>query len=408
MVSWLYTILLCGVCFSCFCEGEQEDAYDLTVVSSIDFNGSVRRHAIGLIECLHDKLKINFIPSRPVDLNEVHPDVQKVVMCANKNPGNVVLLEDPLWYADAVPSGGKITIAFSVFESTRIPQEWVQILNTKFDAVVVADSYYIKVYQESGVNIPIFHIPLGIYIHEFLEKPLKQKHGSPFIFKCCSRFFPRKNHKLLVKAFAKEFANKKNVKLVLNGGGKWGNDSICEKLQSYVKKHKISNIEITNDALPWNDYVNMMSDMDCYINISQGEGFSITPRESLALGIPTIVTDNTAQKTICASGFVRSVRSDIKIPCIEDGNEVGYKFDCKEKDVRKALKDVYKHYSVYLAKAHQGREWVKQYLWSSLQGKYLSLIKPTKVILGDRNEITDDFLMTNSPDLYAKYLNLQK
>lgn len=406
IVRCLFMIVACvGLTLFSFCEGMQEETYDLTVVGSMDFNGSVRRHAIGVIECLHDKLKINFIPSRDVNLDEVSAEVKKVVLCENKTPGNVILLEDPLWYTDAIPKEGKIKIAFCVFESTRIPQEWVKLLNTQFDIAAVADEFYIKVFEESGVNIPIFHIPLGIYINEFLQKPLKQNRNNLFVFMCCARYFPRKNHMRLIEAFAAEFGNVRNVKLVFNGGGKWGNNKYCKELKYIVQKTKLSNIYIYNKALPWDKYVNFMSDADCYVNISQGEGFSITPREALALGIPTIVTDNTAQKTICSSGLVRSVPCKITFPFYQE-EDIGFRFDCTVEDVREALRDVYAHYSDYLAKAHQGREWVKQYLWSSLQGKYLSLIKPSKVILGDRNEVTDEYFMTNSPSLYQKYLDL--
>ncbi len=404
-------IMLClGVLFKDTCWGVQEEAVDLTVVSSIDFNGSVRRHAIGLIECLNGYLKINFIPSRPVNLDEVDPEVQKVILSDIKTPGYVALLEDPLWYSDAMPKNSKIKIAFSVFESTKIPKEWVHILNTKFDAVVVADEFYVKVYEDSGVTIPVFHIPLGIYIDEFLEKPLKNESGKPFVFKCCSRFFKRKNHDLLIHAFAREFGNRKDVKLKINGGGKWGSEKIFEKLKALVKKLKVANVYITNDALPWNEYIEMMSSMDCYVNISQGEGFSITPRESLALGIPTIVTNNTAQKTICATNFVRSVPSNIQVPAFRraSNEQVGYQFNCRLEDVQAALRDVYKNYQNYLAKAHEGREWVKQYRWPDLRKKYLNLIKPKIIKLGKVNEVTDEYFMTNSKALYQKYLDMQK
>jgi hypothetical protein len=36
------------------------------------------------------------------------------------------------------------------------------------------------------------------------------------------------------------------------------------------------------------------------------------------------------------------------------------------------------------------------------------MVKPKKVILGDRNEITKDYLMTNSKELYNKFMNLKK
>lgn len=86
---------------------------------------------------------------------------------------------------------------------------------------------------------------------------------------------------------------------------------------------------------------------------------------------------------------------------------VGYEFNCEVQDVQKALRDVYENYQIYLEKAQEARKWVKQFRWLELQNKYVNLVKPKKVILGDRNEITDDYLMTDSKALYYKYLNLK-
>lgn len=402
-----FKIIVCLFCFfNCYCCWSQDSSdYDLTVVSSIDFNGSVRRHGIGLIDCLKDKLKMNFILTRECDLTEVNEDVQKVVLCTDKTPGNVAILEDPLWYADAVPDS-PIKIAFSVFETTRIPKLWVKILNEKFDAVVVADPFFKKVYRKSGVKIPIFHIPLGIFIDEFLERPLKKAPLHPFVFGCCSRFFKRKNHILLLKAFIQEFGHNKNVILKMNGGGKWGAAKIYNHIRKLIALTKVTNIEITNDALLWPKYVEYMSSIDCYINISQGEGFSITPREALAVGIPCIITDNTAQRTICNSGCVRVVPSDIPVAVTKNGEPLGNRYTCSLNHVRAALRDVYDNYDKHLARAQKGRAWVQQYRWVNLEKKYMNLVMPSTLILGDDNEITDDYLMTNSQKLYDKYQEL--
>ena len=406
MKDYSKVILYLTCFFHCLSGWSQEPGeYDLTVVSSIDFNGSVRRHGIGLIDCLKNKVSMNFILTRECDLNGVNDDVQKVVLCTDKTPGNVAILEDPLWYADAMPDS-PIKIAFSVFESTKIPQKWVKTLNTKFDAVIVADPFFKSVYRNCGVKIPIFHIPLGIFIDEFLEKPIKKAPSKPFVFGTCARFFGRKNHELLLKAFVQEFGNNKNVTLKMNGGGVRGVEKIFTLLKQIIATSKISNVHVTNDALAWPDYVDYMSGIDCYINISQGEGFSITPREALAVGIPCIVTNNTAQKTICESGYVRTVPSNILIPIKKDGESIGNRFDCSLKDVRAALRDVYKNYNVYLEKAREGRAWVQQYRWINLQKKYMNLVMPNELILGDKNQITDDYLMTNSKKLYDKYQEL--
>lgn len=401
-------LILCINPVHCFCG--QSSPYDVTVVSSIDFNGSVRRHAIGLIETLHNDLKMNFIASRQVCLDDLDPAVKAVVLSEDRRPGRVALLEDPLEYAKFVPAKSDIKIAFSVCESTQIPDAWVITLNKTFDAVVVADEFFVKVYQESGVKIPIFHLPLGVYIDEFLKKPIKTKANKPFVFRGGARYFYRKNFELLIKAFVEEFGSSGDIELRINGGGKWSSVPLFIQLKQLVFDLKAPNIFLSNDPFSWTDYVEMMSTTDCFVNISLGEGFSITPRESLALGIPTIISDNTAQKSVCSSGHVRAVPSDKKIAArdIDIWNSRGDMFDCNIEDVKAAMRDVYEHYQDYLSKAKAGREWVKQFRWEALKAKYLNLIKPKTIIFGDRNEITDDYFMTDSEILYLKYLQVQQ
>ena len=88
------------------------------------------------------------------------------------------------------------------------------------------------------------------------------------------------------------------------------------------------------------------------------------------------------------------------------GREYGHNFNCRVDDVQKALREVYTHYDVYLKKAEIGRTWVEQYLWSNVKTKFLNLIKPHKVIMGNKNMVTDKFIMTTSEELYKKYLQV--
>ncbi len=402
------SIRICALTFLLITSSlKPETPYDLTVVSSIDFNGSVRRHAIGLIECLKEQLSINFIPSRECVFDDVDPGVKKIVQNTDRRPGNVAILEDPLWYAHAMPKS-PIKLAFSVNESTKLPKQLVDILNKQFDAVIVADPYYKPIYKTSGVAIPIFHIPLGIYIDEFLKSPEKKAPNHPFVFGCSSRFFARKNFEILIKAFMQEFGNNKNVILRINGGGKHGSVFYYNRLKSMIKQLNASNILISNTALSWKAYIRFLLSMDCVVQISRGEGFSIVPREAMAAGIPAIVTNNTAQKTICASGFVRAVPSDILVsPHCKGDNCKGYQFNCTVADVRKALRDMYTNYNYYLALMPKARTWVKKYRWKNLRKKYLTLFKPQRVLLGNRNEVTATYLITTSKALYDKYKRLQ-
>lgn len=300
----------------------------------------------------------------------------------------------------------KIKIAYTMIETTQIPNEWTSIINNHFDAIVVPDTNLIDVYKNSGVRKPIFAIPHPIYIDEFLAHPLKTRPNDEFVFGIACVLSNNKNCELLVDAFINEFGNTPNVKLKIQSP--WNND-VAAKIRKKIKSRHIKNIEMHLKSVPWKEYISFMKTLDCYVLVSKGEGFSVTPREALALGIPAIISNNTAHKTICQTGYVYGVPSDILEKHTGEfyGSSCGYCYNCKIEDVQKALREVYSNYNLYLEKAHQGREWVKQYRGENLKKRYINLFKPETLLLGNNNIVTDDYVMTTDNSLYLKYLSMK-
>lgn len=390
--------------------------YDLTLVGPMLFFESLSGLSVGIIDALKDDLKINFIPtSATINFDGIPNKVQYIVQHSNNSSNSsakVVLFTEILWtiagsQVDKMPKGN-ITIAYSMLESTAIPSEWVTILNTKFDAVVVPDPFLKTVYQNSGVKIPIFVLPCGISIDDLLTRPLKKAQQTPFIFGMSALASSHKNFMLLADAFIQEFNNDPNVKLVLHD--RTESSAFFDEIYKKIESLHITNISILPQRFSRSMYQDFLSSLDCYVLLSKGEGFSITPREALALGIPCILSNNSAHITLCKSKLVRVVDSSIAEPAyyVHLGGVHGFQFNCTIQDVQRALRDVYVNYQLYLAKAHQGREWVKQYLYRNLKRKYLNLVRPSKVKLGKDNVISDNYIMTNSQSLYKKYKKLRR
>lgn len=384
----------------------------LTIVGPIEMADGIARQTAELAEVLSKDFDLNIISGHIIK-TDLSPTMLSILKNSNKTLGKVVLFEESLWAPghsisttlDTVTQKNQIRIAYSMLESTRIPQEWVMKLNLYFDAVAVPDSFLIEAYQKSGVKIPIFELPLGLDLTSYLSKPLKKKRNPIMTFGNFSSALDRKNQVLLVQAFAKVFKGREDVALQINcrNGDKATKKAIIDE----IIKQDSSNIYFTEFKLKKDAYLKLFEGIDCYVSPSKGEGFSIQPREAMALGIPVIATNNTAQTTICETNLVRSVPSTILEPSKYFGMALtsGFRFNCDVNEIAKALEDVYQNYEKYLENGEEARKWVANYDYSNehLKNLYKSLVAPKKIILGDKDILHEDFIMTTSPELYEKY-----
>ena len=396
--------------------------YDLTVVGPAVFADSIGRQSIGLIDCLKNKkLATRLIPipvwsSSPPwriisSLNDIPAAIRAYVKPATHDKSWVTILEAMLTnrkqeHYKKIPPNSFIKIAYTMLESTAIPQEWVAILNNNFDAALVPDRFLVDVYKNSGVTIPIFVLPLGVYMHELLQLEPKPKSSKPFIFGNLAAFCERKNQLLLLEAFAEEFGNNPNFALVLNGRA---GDEYYHQLLQRQKELSLTNVSITNNKLPWTDYVAKIASFHCGVNISKGEGFGVFGRELMAARRVCIIANNTAQQTMCATGLICSVESTIaELAYYAFCNQYcGFQFNCTKEALKSALRDAYSNYDRYLVeKVDKAREWVKQYRYRNLQNYFYTIVNPSYVIKGEHDSIQDDHLVISSPNLLAKYNQL--
>ena len=340
--------------------------YDLTIYGNVKYADGLGRQPIDLINMLDgEKIDINFIGDikSTKNLSEV---ASSVLQNFNFKVGYIFINEEPLQYSkqttykfdlpiyrilakiNGLNRSEQIWLAYSMIESNKITQVWVDELNNKYDAVIVPDPTLVEIYQTSGVTIPIFVVPLSVDFKRALEQPLKNKAHPVFTFANFSTIEDRKNIIKILEAFNSAFAGRKDVRLLLSS--RKSEYQYRQKIVDYITENNLTNVDyeiIEKDAELYNQYFN---EVDCYVSLSKGEGFSVQPREAMARGIPVIVSDSLAQKTIAESGFVRAISADIpKLAVYEDGNLIiGYNFDVKTSDAKAAMLDVYNNYQKYL------------------------------------------------------------
>lgn len=351
---------------------------DITVIGPVMAADGLGKNTIDFVQLLSKKYYVNLLPT---NLNKKHlPDkIKKILLNPNKRMGKIILFTKPVWnpedrtkinYKKIRNAKNSIKVAYSMFESSLIPNEWVVELNTSFDAVVVPDEYLVSVYKRSGVRVPIEVLPICLDLHGLDKYKLREKKDDSFVFGIMSSGIYRKNILQVAKVFNKLFGDKKNVFLRINT--RYSLDGTNSNLKSFISKNKITNIIVSEVCLSPNQYYSFLSGLDCLINASLGEGFSIQPREAMYLGIPCIVTDNTAQSTICKTGLVASVSCEMTEPAFHYFSKIPYGlyFKCTDEDLSSTMVDVFQNHTKYLSKRESMIRWAKQFDTKEMQSTY--------------------------------------
>ena len=382
----------------------------VTVVTNCLMADGIGRQGIGLLGAIKNDFPCNAWVLQTVNPKDVPLEVLPILTKPFDGKfGKITFwtyilgINDTMEKAHAA-STSELKICYTMIESDGVPPMWVKFLNKYYDMVVVPDPWLIKVYQNAGVTKPIFVVPLGVMLERFLDQPLKTESGKPFTFGLSAGFWERKNHIKLLSAFKKKFANNPEFKLKLHG--RFG--PYRDQVEAAVKQANLSNVELSVAPFTQKDYLSFMTSLDCYVFPSKGEGFSITPRESIALGIPCVLTNNSVHKTIIQSGLVTPVACPKATPAFYEVFKAKYGnfYDCSEDELAKAMVDVADNYPAKLEQLKGGRDWVKQYLWSSVTPLYHQLFKPSKVWLGTQNKVSLNGVETTSKELIKKYEKL--
>ncbi len=322
-----------------------------------------------------------------------------------------VIFFTSLYYDYKIPKralGNSIFCAQSMYEATLIPSNWVRTLNSKFDFVTVPCDFMADVYRSNGVKIPVFVLPMGCFLEDWLRREYRPVKKKPFVFIASGGLhLPRKNHDLLIQAFTEAFGDSKDVLLKIQVRDSHSDKAAALVAQFDLKDRK--NIQFNYGNLDEKDYVDFFMSGNCLVNISSAEGFSITPREALALGMPVIATNNSAQMEICQTGFVRSVPCDEIIRAEYPGGvERGVQWNPTIQAVKEALLDMYENYEHFVEVASLARSWSEGRSAPTLAARWATLLHPKKIILGKKNDVFEDILVTDSKELYHKYRKLMK
>lgn len=275
----------------------------------------------------------------------------------------------PFLYLDRI-SPFNTNVVYTTFESDQLPHFWVQAINNCYQYCIVPHESVKAVFQASGVKTPIDVIHQGYT--RYKRQKRKFSPGDSFRVGFLGAPTRRKNLHKLHQACLSLQQQIRGIKLVVHAPILY--DWLDKSEIDVVKTSHL--VEWSEGAMAEGSLSNWFNSLSCYVYPSSGEGWSFTPRESLYLGLPTIISDIPVHEELIASGFYKVIPSNQMTDAQFEGNNFGRWRLIETEDIRRAIHDVYENYGIYQIKSLQGSLWVeKQWSNENMQQRLLTFLK---------------------------------
>ena len=209
-------------------------------------------------------------------------------------------------------------ILVSVWETTRLPAEWVPILND-FDQVWCATRWQLQVYRDSGVRGERLHlVPFALDPALYPAAPTPRAADGRTVFGSVFQWTERKDPAALLGAYLAAFTGDDPVLLRLKS---YEGDSpasgvqqrVSELVKSFRTRGRPPAIEVLSQPLSSQDMAGFFAGLDCYVSAHRGEGFGLPIAEALLHGRPVVATGWSAPAEY-ARGLFRAVPYTLEPP----------------------------------------------------------------------------------------------
>ncbi len=238
----------------------------------------------------------------PEDLAR-NPEATKLFERGRRVPYPDVVIRQ-MWPPRVIDSPGGITCEYFGWEESRIPEAMADDFNRYLAGVGVMSSFVRDVLQDSGVDIPVHVVGIGVPRHDPLAAVVAPElEGMRSIrFLHVSSAFPRKGIDVLLEAYFSAFSGSDDATLVLKTFPNPHNEVADQLARERAAHPNPPDVRWIDRDMDDRDIMGLYNLASCYVHPARGEGFGLPVAEAMAAGVPVI--------TLAYSGLADFVSED--------------------------------------------------------------------------------------------------
>jgi hypothetical protein len=278
---------------------------------------------------------------------------------------------------------GKRRIGITVWETTRIPKEWVAPLN-ELDDVWTVSKHSKKSIEASGVDHDVKIVNEGVDTSVFAPfvKPADRP-VDDFVFFSVFKWEKRKSPVTLIQAFAEEFKDGERARLILQCFNPFMQNFNPYEAMFSMNLPSHAPIKIIPPVAKRSDLARYYKTADCFVFPTKGESWGLPAMESMAVGVPVITTNwgGTTEFVSKDNGWLIDVESMeepndamfFKPDMFDKGNEWAVP---SKKHLRELMRYAFEHKDECVKKGDNAASLVeKNYSWESVTKVTKKLLK---------------------------------
>lgn len=268
-------------------EGPCESTYSLAIVNrelALALDASGRRTSLFCTEGPGD-----YTPA-PAALARLDPRARELIQ-AGADAERPALAIRNLYPPRVRDLRGETAGGYFFWEESSFPSQYVADFNLSLDVLFAPSRFVADVWRTSGVNVPIHYVGTGAdHVLRSKPEPLPSALPAGYKFLHVSSCFPRKGPDVLLKAWGRAFAGRRDVHLIVKTFANPHN-RIAELLDALrAAQADYPPVTLLMDDYTPGQIAALYEACDAYVAPSRGEGFGLPMAEAMLHGLPVIAT----------------------------------------------------------------------------------------------------------------------